>query len=318
MLKLAKAKGIRSQGRDMYSVNFADYLPETLKRDPKMKALAAAVAEQMLGVSAEIDNVLIYSRIDELPEELIDILAFDMHVDWYDYSYTLDVKRSILKNSVKVHKKMGTKYAVETAMRNVYKHAGISEWFEYGGKPYHFKIDVDISREGMTENTGSEIAEKVNFYKNLRSHCDGIYYHLKMDPANVSAAACTCIGTTLKVKAELADSIRSKEKLRLLSRQKIGERIKVKAYLPEHLAGVATERAIVLAGTILTEDIKVKAHLEESVQGQAAGLTMPAGVMSVDRIKIKAEPEKELKAGFEIKEFGYQRMENRLMVRKGQ
>ena len=61
-------KGIRSPGRDIYSVNFADYLPETLKRDPKMKALAAAVTEQMLGVSGEIDNVLIYSRIDELPE----------------------------------------------------------------------------------------------------------------------------------------------------------------------------------------------------------------------------------------------------------
>ena len=137
---MADGKGIRSPGRDIYSVNFADYLPETLKRDPKMKALAAAVTEQMLGVSGEIDNVLIYSRIDELPEELIDILAFDMHVDWYDYSYPLAAKRDILKNSVKVHKKMGTKYAIEKGLSGLYPISEVEEWFEYGGQPHHFHI----------------------------------------------------------------------------------------------------------------------------------------------------------------------------------
>lgn len=97
-LRLDNIKKIKSSGKDIYSVNFADYLPEPLKQDSKMKALAAAVTEQMLCVSAEIDNVLIYSRINELPEELIDILAFDMHVDWNDYSYPLEVKRDILKD----------------------------------------------------------------------------------------------------------------------------------------------------------------------------------------------------------------------------
>ena len=106
-------KGIRNAGRDMYTVNFADYLPGALKQDPKIKAIAEAVTKEALTVSGEIENVLIYSRIDELPEALIDILAYDMHVDWYDYSFPLKVKRDILKSSVKVHKKMGTKYAVE-------------------------------------------------------------------------------------------------------------------------------------------------------------------------------------------------------------
>ena len=101
-------KGIRKAGRDIYTVNFADYLPGALKHDPKMRAIAEAVTKEALTVSGEIENVLIYSRIDELPEELIDILAYDMHVDWYDYSFPLKVKRDILKGSVKVHKKMGT------------------------------------------------------------------------------------------------------------------------------------------------------------------------------------------------------------------
>ena len=226
-------KGIRSPGRDIYSVNFADYLPETLKRDPKMKALAAAVTEQMLGVSGEIDNVLLYSRIDELPEELIDILAFDMHVDWYDYSYPLTAKRDILKNSVKVHKKMGTKYAVITALGNVYGKAGISEWFEYGGEPYYFKVHIDIGVNGFSVNAYLDICNKVQFYKNLRSHCSGLYIRLCGGTAKAKAAAGGGIGAVLKVKPMLKKEIRGQGTSDALAVAAHKNGIKVKAKTQE-------------------------------------------------------------------------------------
>ena len=41
----------------------------------------------------EIDSLRIYTRIDELPEWLLDILARDFAVDWYDRSYTLEEKK---------------------------------------------------------------------------------------------------------------------------------------------------------------------------------------------------------------------------------
>jgi len=212
VLKLADTKGIRSPGRDIYSVNFADYLPETLKRDPKMKALAAAVTEQMLGVSAEINNVLIYSRIDELPEELIDILAFDMHVDWYDYSYPLEIKRNILKSSVKVHKRMGTKYAVENALKAFYPDSRVEEWFEYGGRPYTFRIRITVSGWGMTERVAVQLIRKMWFYKNLRSHCDCIIFTMKAQKAMIRAAPYLVLGGLLKVKSRPETDLRSSGK----------------------------------------------------------------------------------------------------------
>ena len=193
-------KGIRSPGRDIYSVNFADYLPETLKRDPKMKALAAAVTEQMLGVSGEIENVLIYSRIDELPEELIDILAYDMHVDWYDYSFPLKVKRDILKGSVKIHKKMGTKYAVEKALRDIYKNARVEEWFEYGGRPYTFRVIIDLAGNELTDETKREVENKMGHYKNLRSHCENFIYRASAKRGIVRSAQYTGMGIEVNVR----------------------------------------------------------------------------------------------------------------------
>ena len=168
-------RGIRKAGQDIFTVNFADYLPGALKQDPKIKAIAEAVTKEALTVSGEIENVLIYSRIDELPEALIDILAYDMHVDWYDYSFPLKVKRDILKGSVKVHKKMGTKYAVEKALGALYPQSEVEEWYQYEGEPHHFHIVCDVTENRVTASF-QEIVKAVMMYKRLSSHLDEVVY----------------------------------------------------------------------------------------------------------------------------------------------
>lgn len=286
MWKLADAKGIRSPGRDIYSVNFADCLPEALKRDAKMKALAAAVTKQMLGVSAEIDNALIYSRFDELPEELVDILAYDMHVDWYDYSYPLDVKREIVKNSVKVHKKLGTKYAVETALKSVYKHVRISEWFEYGGSPYFFNINVDVSGSGFSQRAYRDILDKVRFYKNLRSHCDGVYVSLKGCDAAVGALAGCGVGVALKVKARAAGCIEAREVLQAMTDGALGAAMKVKARRADKIE--AKETLSAMAGGAVAGALKVKPAIMGNVRGNVATNAF-AEIKRSGGLKVKAK-----------------------------
>ena len=172
---MANPKGIRKPGKDIYTVDFAEYLPGPLKRDPKMKALAAAVTNEMLDASGEIEKVLIYSRINELPEELVDILAYDMHVDWYDYNYPLEAKRDLVKNSVKVHKKMGTKYAIETALGSLFPDSEVEEWFQYEGEPGHFHIVLDVTDQKITADYAA-IIRAVKMYKRLSAHMDELTY----------------------------------------------------------------------------------------------------------------------------------------------
>ncbi len=87
-----------------------------LKNDPTMTALARVIAEQLQGTVRQIGKNIIYARIDELDEQTLDVLAYDLHVDWYDYSYPIEVKRRTIRDSVRVHRRLGTKYAVETAL----------------------------------------------------------------------------------------------------------------------------------------------------------------------------------------------------------
>lgn len=159
----------------IYNADYSDCLPEALKKDPKMVALANATAATLLDTSGIMDTVLIYSRFDELPEELVDILAYDMHVDWYDYNYPLEAKRDLVKNSVKVHKKMGTKYAIETALGSLFPESEVEEWFQYEGEPGHFHIILDVTNQKITADYAA-IIRAVKMYKRLSAHMDELTY----------------------------------------------------------------------------------------------------------------------------------------------
>lgn len=161
-------------GKDIYTVDFAKYLPEALKTDEKICAIAEVLSKKLSYISNETQNAVIYSRIDDLPETLLDVLAYDMHVDWYDYSCPLTVKRDILKDSVETHKKIGTKRAVEKLIKDVFGEGEVEEWFEYGDAPFYFKIKTDAVLTPEINNFFIDMMQKV---KNTRSHLRTIEIH---------------------------------------------------------------------------------------------------------------------------------------------
>ncbi len=157
-------------------------LPEVLRRDEQMQALAAGVAEVLAQRPAEVERLLIYPRIDSLPEELLDRLAYDFKVDWWDAEYTLAEKRQTLKDSWQVHRHLGTKAAVERAISAIYPETKVLEWFEYGGEPYCFKLEIDLTKTGFDKQRQKRVLDRVEYYKNLRSHLDGVYYFARAKP----------------------------------------------------------------------------------------------------------------------------------------
>ena len=119
---------------------------------------------------------MIYTRIDDLPEELLDILAYDFKVDWWDYDYTLEEKRATPKDSWNVHRTLGTRGAVEKAISAIYPDTQVVEWFDYDGDPYHFKLMINATYEDDDPVKHQRVLARINFYKNLRSYLDVIEY----------------------------------------------------------------------------------------------------------------------------------------------
>lgn len=168
-------------------------LPTVLANDENMAALASAVAEVLAARVGEIGSVSIYAQIDKLPNELLDILAYDFKVDWWDADYSPEEKRQTLKDSWNVHRRLGTKAAVVTAISAIYPDTQVSEWWEYGGDPYHFKLLINATYENVDPVRHQRVLDRVSFYKNLRSVLDEVEYY---DAGGLAAEyfGASCIG----------------------------------------------------------------------------------------------------------------------------
>ena len=160
-------------------------VPAALRWDPTAIARTQTTAEVLSKRVEEIDRLRIYSRIDELEEPLLSILAHDFKVDWWDSDYTLEEKRKTLKVSWIVHKRLGTKYAVETAMSAIYPHTKVKEWFEYGGNPYCFRLEINATGSNGDLDKQRRVLQRLSYYKNLRSHLDSVDYTIDLPPVTL-------------------------------------------------------------------------------------------------------------------------------------
>ena len=188
--------------------NLVATLPPALRTDPSVVALAEALGEVLAVRPAEIERLRIYPAIDTLDEPLLDILAHDFKVDWWDPEYSLEEKRRTLKDSWRVHRLLGTRAAVEMAISAIYPHTQVLEWFEYGGEPYHFRLDINITNDHIDSDKQRRVLERLNFYKSLRSHNDGVTYFMQAAEARAVSCAASlgsrmCVGVELPIPPEV-------------------------------------------------------------------------------------------------------------------
>lgn len=176
-----------SNAHGLTKENLLRTFPVGLRENPSISALGDVTMEALAKRPTEIGLLSLYPRIDELPEALLDILAYDFKVDWWDPEYSLEEKRRIFKESWYVHKHLGTRAAVETALRAIYPRAEVQEWFQYGGKPYFFRLNIDLTGELSDAARPWRVMERVNFYKSLRSHVDEIVFTFILPPATLHA-----------------------------------------------------------------------------------------------------------------------------------
>lgn len=150
-------------------INLLELQTSYMKNDRTTRALCEALNPHFKELSENTKLALIYSRIDKLDVQAIDELAWQLHVDFYDYTLSLQSKRILVKNSLKWHKIKGTPEAVERASSSVFGSSKLEEWFEYGGEPFFFRMNVDITDRGASPEELKKLDLLINEYKNKRS-----------------------------------------------------------------------------------------------------------------------------------------------------
>ena len=126
--------------KSLKNAQIADGLPRILGEQPWVKALSMAMLELHQKTMGYIAGSQIYTAIDTVAEEVLDALAVNWKIDWYDTGYDIEQKRRIVKTALNIRRTMGTAGAARTQADAIYPGTKLEEWFEYGGT--HGRVNV--------------------------------------------------------------------------------------------------------------------------------------------------------------------------------
>ena len=158
---------------NLATTKIVDLLPISLQGDASVMAAATALDAELTAVTAAIEECLLLPRLDELAEDVIDLLAWQWHVDSYDTSFPIAKKRNLVLQSIAWHRRKGTPGLVQDLVSAIYSSGIVTEWFEYGGTPYHFRVQTTgvISSDAIY----TQLKAAIEVAKNVRSWLDGVY-----------------------------------------------------------------------------------------------------------------------------------------------
>lgn len=163
-------------GMKLSTLEFIRLLPAFMRDDAAVRGLATGLDEIIPGLAQSIGRLTTWDRIDELTEDELDDLAWELNILWYDKAAGIDAKREIVKSSDEVYRHLGTKWAVESVINSYFGEGYLREWFEYDGEPGHFRVystNATINNERLVEFLN--LLYKV---KRASSKLDGIYITL--------------------------------------------------------------------------------------------------------------------------------------------
>ena len=138
-------------------------VPEWQSDLPEVQAIGYALSRSNQRILNLINQSMVYAGIDNLQEKVLDVLAVELRAQFYDEKMELSKKREIIKNTLYLHGKEMVEY--------VFGGGKVTEWFDYEGEPFHFKVSTTEILSGEKNEMFTKLIKSM---KNARSHLDSI------------------------------------------------------------------------------------------------------------------------------------------------
>ena len=195
---------------DLSSIKLIDLVPANIAGDDQVANIAAALDPDLQTINAAIPSIEILANIDQLPEPILKMLAWENRVYFREWqlAQTIEAKRDLVKNSFELNQRRGTRWAVERVLDLVEITATVQEWFEYGGAPYHFSVNIyQIQDRGLSAEEFDTALNLIDQYKPLRSLLESIDATLDAEQVNIYASVVNTISGVLDVYSYTAETL---------------------------------------------------------------------------------------------------------------
>ncbi len=150
-------------------------IPHFMRVDSADQAIAQAIDTLIKVPGAKVKTLRVWDQIDNLDEGMLDELAWELDVDWYEDTMPIEVKRETIKTAQLIKEHRGTKWAVEQVAINSFGDATVLEWYEYGGKPFHFKVSTSYPLD--TQALIDKFRKQINFAKRASTVLEEVEFY---------------------------------------------------------------------------------------------------------------------------------------------
>nr|WP_300838905.1 phage tail protein [uncultured Acetatifactor sp.] len=117
-------------------------------------------------------QITVWSDLDHVDPKYYDYLAMTIRAPYYKSEYDNNQKLGLIKSALLTRRNAGTIKAIEELMSHTLTGASFIPWYEYGGRPYFFKVVADAD-EVNDDNMG-EFVRMISAIKSARSIMEGI------------------------------------------------------------------------------------------------------------------------------------------------
>ena len=155
--------------KTIYDEILTKLAPKFIKKNTEIKVIEKVIKKHIL---ENIKYLVFLDRIAEMNEKELDYVADELHVDFYDYTMTLEEKRESCKQSFSIHATKGTVGAVKKVLDIFFPNAELQQWYEYGGTPGHFKVEIT----GNTPDNLDKLLERVEDSKKKSQHLEELKF----------------------------------------------------------------------------------------------------------------------------------------------
>ena len=145
-------------------------LPPNLQ-DTDAECFSYALSKQLEKLVRLAEKLNVWGNLGGLNSKYYDLAAACMNAQYYRTKYPDDVKLDLIKHAYEMHRFAGTQTAIDTLLDIVFEKAQFTPWYEYGGKPYRFKVLV---YDMLTEDAAELFTDVLQKVKAARSILDSI------------------------------------------------------------------------------------------------------------------------------------------------
>lgn len=134
-------------------------------QDEKTDAFCYAVERQAGRLRELLKRLNVWSDLEHVKPGHYDYVAACLQAMYYRSDLTDEQKLAAIRSAMMTYRYAGSMRAIEELLNNVFSEAEFIPWYEYGGKPFHFKVKTN---ETLTENNTSYFLNMINKVKSAR------------------------------------------------------------------------------------------------------------------------------------------------------